>query len=117
MKKKGYGGVEHFPPMDQEDLKTLYTDCHALNSNTPVGLQNKVWFEIMFYLCRRGRENLRTMTMLWVQMVLEESTFIRGWMSRPKTINTHLPMTLLEREGSMNSLAAACAQSSLLIGI
>ena len=44
---KGYGGVEHFPPMDQEDLKTLCNDCHALNSNTPVGLQNNVWFEII----------------------------------------------------------------------
>ena len=33
--------------MDQEDLKTLCNDCHALNSNTPDGLQNNVWFEII----------------------------------------------------------------------
>ena len=48
--------------MDQEDLKTFYTGPHALNPNNPVGLQNKVWFRIMFYLCRRGRENLKTTT-------------------------------------------------------
>ena len=29
---------------------------------TPIGLQNKVWFEIMMYFCRRGRENLRQLT-------------------------------------------------------
>ena len=28
---------------------------------TRVGLQNKVFFEIMYHLCRRGRENLREM--------------------------------------------------------
>jgi hypothetical protein len=27
----------------------------------PNGLLNKVWFEVMYFLCRRGQENLREM--------------------------------------------------------
>ena len=46
--------------MDQVDLKTFYTGPHALNPNTVIIIQNKVWFRIMFYPCRRGRENLKT---------------------------------------------------------
>ena len=34
----------------------------AFDTTTPTGLQNKVWFEIMLYFCRRGRENLRELT-------------------------------------------------------
>ena len=34
----------------------------ALNPNTPVGLQQKMWFDVMFFLCRRGGKNLKTMT-------------------------------------------------------
>ncbi|CAB4021335.1 PREDICTED: uncharacterized protein LOC105327636 [Paramuricea clavata] len=30
--------------------------------DTPNGLLNKVWFEVMYFLCRRGQVNLRAMT-------------------------------------------------------
>ncbi|XP_062577122.1 uncharacterized protein LOC134238991 [Saccostrea cucullata] len=63
MKKKGFGSVDHKPPISTEDLKKLYdSESIVFNVNTPCGLQNKVWFDLMFYLCRRGRENLRKMT-------------------------------------------------------
>ena len=66
MEKKGfgrYGGVEHkrYHPISPKDLKKLYNDDLAFNISTPTGLQHKVWFEIVFYLCRRGNENLRAM--------------------------------------------------------
>lgn len=32
------------------------------NVQCPAGLQRKVWFDLMYYLCRSGRENLREMT-------------------------------------------------------
>jgi hypothetical protein len=35
---------------------------HAFNIETPFGLQRKVLFETILYLCRRGRENLIDMT-------------------------------------------------------
>ena len=33
-----------------------------LSTSHPAGLQNKVFIDIMMYLCNRGRENLRNMT-------------------------------------------------------
>ncbi|XP_061169503.1 uncharacterized protein LOC133178844 [Saccostrea echinata] len=63
MKKKGYGSIVHKPPITQEDLRKLYnSDSVVFNINTPCGLQMKVWFDVMFYMCRGGRENLRYMT-------------------------------------------------------
>lgn len=34
----------------------------TMSTKTPTDLQHKTWFDIMYFLCRRGRENLRTMT-------------------------------------------------------
>jgi hypothetical protein len=63
MKKHGHGSVDHKPPISGDDLKKLYSSENvAFNIDTPAGLQMKVWFDLMFFLCRRGRENLRNMT-------------------------------------------------------
>ena len=61
LKREGLGKVEHTEALEENELKTIYTSF-ATNPDTPVGLQQKVWFDIMYFLCRRGRENLRTMT-------------------------------------------------------
>ncbi|XP_062613933.1 uncharacterized protein LOC134275687 [Saccostrea cucullata] len=37
-------------------------DTPVFDTNTSDGLQRKFWFKITLYLCRRGRENLRSMT-------------------------------------------------------
>ena len=42
----------------EEDLKKLY-ESTAFGLNDPEKLQNKVFFEVMLYFCRRGRQNLR----------------------------------------------------------
>lgn len=63
LKKKGLGSVEHKPNICQEDLQKLYDPSNvATNPDTPSGLLHKVWFDVMIYLCRRGRENQREMT-------------------------------------------------------
>jgi hypothetical protein len=63
LKREGNASVTHYPPITTEDVKVLYSGNHnTFNIDTPVGLQQKVWFEMMFYLCRRGRENQRGMT-------------------------------------------------------
>ena len=43
-------------------IKLYSGDTFVFDIHTPNGLLNKVWFEILYYLCRRGQENLRTMT-------------------------------------------------------
>lgn len=60
--KGGLGNTEHKEPISKEDMEKLYSHRYAFNITTPVGLQNKVFFEIMLYLCRRGRENLHSQT-------------------------------------------------------
>ena len=63
LKRKGLAKVEHYPDISEEDLHKLYSgDSPVFDINTPCGLQFKVWFEIMLFLCRRGQENLRSMT-------------------------------------------------------
>lgn len=61
--KKGFASTDHKPPIAQEDLVKNYSvDSFVMNVRTPCGLQKKVWFDLMFYLCRRGQENLRSMS-------------------------------------------------------
>ena len=56
--KSGKGDINHYPEIEPEDVKKLYS---SFDLNSPTGLLEKVWFDIMFFLCRRGRENLRDM--------------------------------------------------------
>ena len=58
-RKSGKGDTNHYPEIEPEDLRKLY---QSFDPNCPNGLQEKVWFDIMFHLVRRGRENLRGMT-------------------------------------------------------
>ena len=59
IKSIGKGETKHYPEIEPEDLNKLYD---SFDISTPTGLFEKVWFDIMFHLVRRGRENLRTMT-------------------------------------------------------
>ena len=58
LKEEDRGDTEHYPEIDENDLHKLY-QSGVLNEETPKGLLYKVWFELMLYICRRGRENLR----------------------------------------------------------
>ena len=59
VKSAGKGDTDHYPEVEPEDLKKLYD---SFNVDNPAGLQELCWFNIVYYLIRRGRENLRTMT-------------------------------------------------------
>ena len=58
LKRQGLAKVEHKPPICEEDLKKLY-ESTAFGLDDPEKFQNKVFFEVMLYFCRRGRQNLR----------------------------------------------------------
>jgi len=61
LKRAGLGKVDHTPPLEENDLKHIYCST-TMSTKTPTGLQHKTWFDIMYFLCRREKENLRTMT-------------------------------------------------------
>ena len=61
LKTVGLAKVEHKPPISKHDLEVLYSSG-VFSLQTPHTLQKKVFFEIMLYLCRCGRENLRFLT-------------------------------------------------------
>jgi hypothetical protein len=60
LKMMGLGDVEHYPSITETDRRKLYTSLY-LSPKTPLGLQNKVQFDIRFYFCRRGNENMPQM--------------------------------------------------------
>ena len=61
--RQGKGSVDHKQAISNLDLEKLYDPSHhTFDTSTPQGLQQKVFFEIILHLCRRGRENLRSMT-------------------------------------------------------
>ena len=60
LKRKGLANVDHTESIEPEDLTKLYTSL-TLSPHTPEGLLHKCWFDVMFFLCRRGREHLREM--------------------------------------------------------
>ena len=59
VKAAGKGDTVHYPEIEPEDLRKLYS---SFDINDPAGLQELCWFNIMFYLIRRGCENVRQMT-------------------------------------------------------
>ena len=61
LKKAGLAKVNHKPEISKSDLSLLYSSG-VFSTSKPSHLQKKVFFEVMLYLCRRGRENLRNLT-------------------------------------------------------
>ena len=59
LKEYGKAKVENHEEIEPEDILKLYS---GFDISTPSGLLEKVWFDLVLQLCRRGRENLRQMT-------------------------------------------------------
>lgn len=58
LKKEGLGKISHKVPISPEDIKRLF-GSNVFNLDQPKSLQRKVFFDVMLYLCQRGKENLR----------------------------------------------------------
>ena len=58
LKREGHGNTKHKDPISPADFDKIQasplTDC-----NTPEGLQNKVFIDVLTFFCNRGRENVR----------------------------------------------------------
>ena len=60
-KAKGLGKVDHKPLITSEDLEKLNDYFSTYMKPSAVVLQRYMQFSLMFFLCRRGRENLTFM--------------------------------------------------------
>eukprot|EP00057_Strongylocentrotus_purpuratus_P027882 XP_011682356.1 PREDICTED: uncharacterized protein LOC587622 isoform X1 [Strongylocentrotus purpuratus] len=60
LKQKGKGVVAHKQAISQEDMEKIQG---SLDLDDPVGLQDKVFIDVMLYFCIHGRQNLREMTL------------------------------------------------------
>ena len=61
LKQVGKENVQHKPPLEKEDLEKLKTSG-VFNPNNPLSLLRSVWFHVVLYWCRRGREGQRNLT-------------------------------------------------------
>ena len=59
LKECGKAKVEHHEEIEPEDILKLH---NGFDISAPNGLLERVWFDLVLQLCRRGRENLRQMT-------------------------------------------------------
>ena len=76
LKREGLGATEHYPTISTSDLQKMY-QSYRLDIDTPVGLQNKVQFDIRLYFFRRGSENMHKMTKETFKIVFEPDTGYR----------------------------------------
>jgi len=61
LKRQGFGKVDDHIPISKEDLEKIHSSYNP-SSPDPKSLQQVVWFNTMFHLIRRGRENLQLLT-------------------------------------------------------
>ena len=61
MKRSGKENPQHKPAIEVEDLRKLKTSA-AFSFASPLSLLRCVWFNIVLYFCRRGREGQRSLS-------------------------------------------------------
>ena len=61
MKKQGMGKIKHKEAITERDLALLQSSG-VMSVNSPISLVRKVFFDLLFYFCRRAMENLRLHT-------------------------------------------------------
>ncbi|XP_053398292.1 uncharacterized protein LOC128556690 [Mercenaria mercenaria] len=74
LKRDGNIDVEHYPRISENDAHQLYRSNIHLDPSTPQGLFNKVQFDIRLYFCRRGNENMYTMTKDTFRVQIDQKT-------------------------------------------
>ena len=58
LKRQGKENVTHKPALESEDLMRLKT-WPAIALSNPLALLSNVWFNVVLFFCRRGREGQR----------------------------------------------------------
>ena len=107
LKKEGLALKIHKVPISDVDMKQLYT-CGIFDTGTPTGLLRKVFFEVMFHLCRRGRQNLREMTHDSLKIVRDEDGFEFVCMAKDELTKNHRKADDASSQARMYALPGNC---------
>ena len=97
LKRQGFGKVDHHSPISKEDLEKIQSSYNP-SFPDPKSLLQVVWFNIMFHLIRRGRENLRLLTKesFAVQVDAAGKKFIKLLMNWAKTTGQTINQMILQ---------------------
>jgi len=60
LKRQGKENVKHNPAIENEDLVRLKSS-QVLSLSNPLALLRNVWFHVVLFFCRRGREGQRNL--------------------------------------------------------
>ena len=61
LKRSGKENVLHKPAIEEEDLQKLKSS-EVFSLSQPLSLLRNVWFHVVLFFCRRGREGQRSLT-------------------------------------------------------
>ena len=61
LKRRGKENVSHKPAIEEEDLQKLKSS-EVFSMFQPLSLLRNVWFHVVLFFCRRGREGQRSLT-------------------------------------------------------
>lgn len=73
IKATGRAEIKHHPHMVDLDREKLYRSSY-LSTDTPYGLYNKVQYDVRYFFCRRGCENMEKMTKSSFSVQTDESS-------------------------------------------
>ena len=71
VERAGKANVQHKPVIEEGDLVKLRRST-AFSLNSPASLLQNVWFHIVLFFCRRGREGQRSLTKSSLSLKLTE---------------------------------------------
>ena len=64
LKRHGKENVKNKPAIETEDLVRLKSS-QVMSPSNPLGLLRNVWFHVILFFCRRGREGQRNQLQVW----------------------------------------------------
>ena len=112
LKRQGFGRVDHHRPKSKEDLEKIQS-CYNPSSPDPKSLQQVVWFNLMFHLIRRGRENLRLLTKQTFAVQADATGKKYVYHNLVPKVLSYTPSFALHRAGKKEPCERGCVYQAL----
>ena len=117
-KEKGLGSIENKPTITDQDMRKIHEYFKNIMEGppNPRGLLQIVVFHILYYLCRRGRENLRSMKKTTFDIAKDENNVKYIYQKEDEADKNHGPSDtsianqgrIYERPGEFKSSNVMC---------